>query len=276
MLRVSSLDLYLAEIRRFPLLDAQREAELGKLARSGDREAVCELVRSNLRFVVHLALRYRYIGVPLMDLIQEGNVALIVAASKFDPDKGLRFLSFASVCIRRAICVALARMGRSVCIPPETARQARMLAHLRMKLEQQLGRKPTQIELAQLTGLGRSRVEELSTVGTPELSLDAPVFDGEDDTTSGDRFADVALSTEGAAQHSDGSMLAAALRRAVSELSPRDADMLRRLYGFDGEAGTLDEVADQLALSRERVRQIRDRALLRLRRSRLGMELLEA
>src|SRR5690554_6448496 len=192
----SALDQYLREVSRHELLTPQQEIELGHRAQAGDEEAVQALVRANLRFVISVAKKYQNRGVSLSDLIQEGNVGLVTAARKFDPDQGVKFISYAVWWIRQAILSSLANQGRSVRVPLNRASDLSKIFRERERLKQELGRDPTPQDLAAATGLSPEIVESLQTLNASEIRLDAPIGDT-DDSQLMDRFiTDEAIITE--------------------------------------------------------------------------------
>src|SRR5690554_5518499 len=192
----SALDQYLREVSRHELLTPQQEIELGHRAQAGDEEAVQKLVRANLRFVISVAKKYQNRGVSLIDLIQDGNVGLVTAARKFDPDQGVKFISYAVWWIRQAILSSLANQGRSVRVPLNRASDLSKIFRERERLKQELGRDPTPQDLAAATGLSPEIVESLQTLNASEIRLDAPIGDT-DDSQLMDRFiTDEAIITE--------------------------------------------------------------------------------
>ncbi|HEX8429785.1 MAG TPA: RNA polymerase sigma factor RpoD/SigA [Longimicrobium sp.] len=264
----SSLDQYLKEVSTHALLTSPQEIELGRRARAGDEEAVDELVRANLRFVISVAKKYQNRGVSLSDLIQEGNVGLVTAARKFDPDQGVKFISYAVWWIRQAILSALANQGRSVRVPLNRASDLAKIFRERERLKQELRRDPTPKELSEATGLSPEIVESLQTLNAAEIRLDAPIGDS-DDSQLMDRFiADEAIMTEDEVEER---LLSERIDRALNTLQPRDAKVLKLYFGLEGgREHTLEEIGDILGVTRERIRQLRDRALKRLREGEMG------
>jgi RNA polymerase primary sigma factor len=262
------LDQYFAEVSRFPLLTADGEKALARRIRAGDHDAMEELVRRNLRFVVSVAKKYQNRGMPLIDLIGEGNVGLMTAARKFDPDQGVKFISYAVWWIRQAILAALARQGRTVRVPlNRTADLSRVIKAIAM-LREKLTREPTTLEVSQVTGISTEIVGALSTLNTVDVRLDASI--GKDsDRALIERFA----VEEGATP--EGQLLeqfkSHEVERALLTLPPRDAKILRLYFGLEADREhTLDEIGKMLGVTRERVRQLRDRALKRLRQGAIG------
>jgi len=258
----SSLDLYLDELSRYPLLAAEDEDRVARLARSGDGVALDKLVRANLRFVVSVAKKYQNRGMPFSDLIQEGNVGLVTAARKFDPDQGVKFISYAVWWIRQAILAALAKQSRSVRLPLNRATELARVIRVREDLKQSLSRDPSSEEIAEIAELDTATVEMLQALNVAEVRLDAPVGTG-DDNQLVDRFLVDESSTE---ESLENKLLREQIARALQELKPRDARVVRLYYGLQGEQEhTLEQIGQLLGVTRERVRQLRDRALRELR-----------
>jgi RNA polymerase primary sigma factor len=262
------LDQYFAEVSRYPLLNAEEEKALARRVQRGDHDAMEELVRRNLRFVVSVAKKYQNRGLPLIDLIGEGNVGLMTAARKFDPDQGVKFISYAVWWIRQAILASLARQGRTVRVPLNRTADLSRVIRATALLRDKFGREPTPDELSQLTGISSEIVAALATLNTAEVRLDAAA--GKDsDRALMERFAMEELpSTEDQVLDR---FRNAELERALSTLPPRDARILRLYFGLEGDREhTLDEIGKLLGVTRERVRQLRDRALRRLREGSVG------
>jgi RNA polymerase primary sigma factor len=262
------LDQYFAEVSRYPLLNAEEEKALARRVQNGDYDAMEELVRRNLRFVVSVAKKYQNRGLPLIDLIGEGNVGLMTAARKFDPDQGVKFISYAVWWIRQAILASLARQGRTVRVPLNRTADLSRVIRATTLLRDKFGREPTPDELSQLTGISPEIVAALATLNTAEVRLDAAA--GKDsDRALMERFAMEELpSTEDQVLDR---FRNAELERALSTLPPRDARILRLYFGLEGDREhTLDEIGKLLGVTRERVRQLRDRALRRLREGSVG------
>ncbi|MBX6362500.1 MAG: RNA polymerase sigma factor RpoD/SigA [Gemmatimonadetes bacterium] len=267
----NALDQYLRDVSRHELLTPKEEIELGRRAQAGDEEAVQRLVRANLRFVISVAKKYQNRGVSLIDLIQEGNVGLVTAARKFDPDQGVKFISYAVWWIRQAILSALANQGRAVRVPLNRASDLARIFRERERLKQELRRDPTTEELAEAAKLTPETVEQLQTLNAAEIRLDAPIGDS-DDSQLVERFiVDEAAEPELAVEER---LLSEQIERALDTLTPRDARVLRLYFGLEGgREHTLEEIGNMLGVTRERVRQLRDRALKRLREGELGTAL---
>ncbi|MFQ5689051.1 MAG: RNA polymerase sigma factor RpoD/SigA [Gemmatimonadota bacterium] len=254
----SALDLYLEELSRYPLLDSAEEDAVARRARAGDPEALATLVRANLRFVISVAKKYQNRGISFLDLIQEGNVGLVTAARKFDPDQGVKFISYAVWWIRQAILAALAKQSRAVRLPLNRATELARVVRVRERLRQEMGRDPTAQEIGHHAGLTPATVDMLQTLNVAEVRLDAPVGQSEDNQL-GDRF----LVDEGTLEESvEQLVLKEYIADALQSLRPRDARVVRLYYGLQGEQEhTLEEIGHLLGVTRERVRQLRDRAL---------------
>lgn len=260
------VDQYLHEVGAIALLTPEEELALGERLRGGDENAVSELVSRNLRFVVTVAKKYQHRGLSMSDLVGEGNVGLLSAAEKFDPNRGVRFISYAVWWIRQAIAAALARHAHIVRIPSGQATIRRRVLRGADALRQDLGHEPTQREIAEATDLSLEEVDAALCIGASDVSLDAPVDENGDQS----RFD---LMSNPNDDDSDSPGLAASLssqiERALGDLPPRDARILRLHFGLEGgREHTLEEIGAALGITRERVRQLRDRGLRRLRHSR--------
>jgi RNA polymerase primary sigma factor len=265
------LDQYLYEVSKTPLLTPQQEVAIARKVRTGDQEAMQELVKRNLRFVISVAKKYQNRGLALTDLIGEGNVGLLTAARKFDPDQGVKFISYAVWWIRQAILAALARHGRTVRVPLNRTADLSRIVRTSETLRQELRREPTPEEVANAVGLSVEVVQSLAALNTAEVRLDAPL-DPEGDRSLIDRFI-VDDQADAEAQAMD-QFLSEEIERALRTLPARDAKVLRLYFGLDGgREHTLEEIGAMLGVTRERVRQLRDRALKRLREGEVGRAL---
>jgi RNA polymerase primary sigma factor len=265
------LDQYLYEVSKTPLLTAQQEIAIARLVQAGDAEAMQELVKRNLRFVISVAKKYQNRGLPLTDLIGEGNLGLLTAARKFDPDQGVKFISYAVWWIRQAILASLARQGRTVRVPLNRTADLSRIVRASEALRQEFLREPTPEEIAHATGLSLEVVQSLAALNTSDVRLDAPL-DAEGERSLIERFiADERNDPE--AQAID-QFLSEEIEHALRTLPPRDAKVLRLYFGLDGgREHTLEEIGGMLGVTRERVRQLRDRALKRLREGEVGRAL---
>jgi RNA polymerase primary sigma factor len=265
------LDQYLYEVSQTPLLTPPQEIAIARKVRAGDEEAMQELVKRNLRFVISVAKKYQNRGLALTDLIGEGNVGLLTAARKFDPDMGVKFISYAVWWIRQAILASLARQGRSVRVPLNRTADLSRIVRAAEALRQELRREPTPEEIAHSTGLTVDVVQSLSALNTTDVRLDAPL-DPEGDRSLIDRF--VAQEGNDAENEAMDRFLSDEIEQALATLPPRDAKVLRLYFGLDGgREHTLEEIGGMLGVTRERVRQLRDRALKRLREGEVGRAL---
>jgi RNA polymerase primary sigma factor len=262
------LDQYLYEVSTYPLLKGDEEIQLARKIRAGDPDALQELVKRNLRFVISVAKKYQNRGLPLIDLIGEG---LLTAARKFDPDQGVKFISYAVWWIRQAILSSLARQGRTVRVPLNRTADLSRIIKASEILRQKLRREPSPEELSQLTGLSVDVVQSLAALNTGDVRLDAPM-DPEGDRSLIERFvADEMPDTEEEAMNR---FLTDEIEAALNTLPPRDAKVLRLYFGLEGgREHTLEEIGSMLGVTRERVRQLRDRALKRLREGDVGRAL---
>jgi RNA polymerase primary sigma factor len=263
------LKLYVRQIGGGPLLTREEERELARRKDEGDEEAKRRLIESNLRLVMAITRNYTRANVPLLDLIQEGNLGLIRAVEKFDYRLGYKLSTYATWWIRQAITRALADQGRTIRLPVHVADQVRRLLRARRQLAQKLNREPTLVELAREAQQSEERVHELLELVENPVSLETPVGDGE--SLYGDLIEDVhsLAPHEQSAQQARGRELAGALE----QLNPRMHRVLSLRFGLDGSAPqTLEEVGSQLGITRERVRQLETRALRELRLAAPGLE----
>ncbi len=265
------LDQYLYEVSKTPLLTPQEEIDLAKKVRAGDTVAMQELAKRNLRFVISVAKKYQNRGLPLTDLIGEGNVGLLTAARKFDPDQGVKFISYAVWWIRQAILASLARQGRTVRVPLNRTADLSKIVKTAEALRQELRREPTPEEISSATGLSMEVVQSLAALNTGEVRLDAPL-DPEGDRALIERF--IAEDLPDTEETTMERLLTDEVEEALQTLPARDAKVLRLYFGLDGgREHTLEEIGGMLGVTRERVRQLRDRALKRLREGEVGKAL---
>ena len=258
-----SLDQYLREISKYPLLKREDEVELAVEIHKSDAEALDKLVRSNLRFVVSVAKKYQNQGVSLSDLINEGNLGLIRAAHKFDETKGIKFISYAVWWIRQAILQALAEQSRIVRVPLNRAGTLHRIGKRSSALQQELGREPTIEEIADGMDIPRDEVAKTLAISRSHLSLDAPLTPGEDNKLL-DYLPDE--QSPGPDDQTFERALSNSIEEVLSTLKEREAKILRLYFGLDSqEAMTLEEIGGLLGITRERVRQIKEKALARLR-----------
>jgi RNA polymerase primary sigma factor len=266
---LDSFDQYLFDVEKYPLIEEpSEERELARRARTGDKEAAERLVTANLRFVISYVKKYQGRGLGLAELVCIGNEGLLKAVKKFDPDKGVKFISYAVWWIRQTVLQALADQTRSVRIPLNQNSNLVKLSRTETALTQILGRTPTDQEIASEMGEPLETVRALRRVAASELSLDAPIDRGDRDSASfGERFAgaeaeDIEETVESQAQREF-------LDRMFEKyLTERERKILYLYYGLDdGEERTLEEIGSLLGVTRERIRQIRNRAFEKLRES---------
>lgn len=267
----ASLSAYLDEIGAYRLLTRDEECALAVRIRAGDTDALEQLVCANLRFVVSVAKKYQTRGVPLSDLINEGNLGLIHAAQKFDETKGVKFISYAVWWIRQAIHQCLADQSHSVRVPIGRAGALLRLGRRAEVLRQELGREPTQEELSAGTDLTPEELSDTLPLARRFLSLDAPM--GED----GDgKLLDHIADEDGASPDDAIDLgLVHSIEKAMQTLLAREAEILKLYFGFDGkEPMTLESIGAMMGVTRERARQIKERALMKLKKSKQGEMLL--
>ncbi len=258
-----SLDQYLREISQYPLIGREDEVDLAGRIREGCQLSLDKLVRSNLRFVVSVAKKYQNQGVSLADLINEGNLGLIRAAHKFDETKGIKFISYAVWWIRQAILQALAEQSRIVRVPLNRAGTLHRIGKRSSTLLQELGREPTVEEIAEGMDITQEEVAKTLSISQSHLSLDAPLTPGEDN-----KLLDYIPDTQNPGP--DDETFERALSESIDEvletLKEREAKILRLYFGLEGkEPMTLEEIGGMMGITRERVRQIKEKALARLR-----------
>ena len=258
-----SLQLFLKDIGKVDLLTAAQEVELAKRIERGDHAAKQEMVEANLRLVVSIAKRYRNQGLPFLDLIQEGTIGLVRAAEKFDHRKGFKFSTYATWWIRQAVARALADKARTIRMPVHIVEKLNKIVRTERKLRAELGREPYAWEIGDELELDAAEVESIRRSSQPPVSLEKPVGDDEESefghflTDENEALPDEVAEVE---------LRKAALRRVLSSLSPRERRVLELRYGLDGEhPRTLDEVGRTFNVTRERIRQIENQSLKKLR-----------
>lgn len=261
----ASLDKYLTDIGREGLIGPDEEVRLAQLIREGDKLALNKLVKANLRFVVSVAKQYQNQGLSLPDLINEGNVGLIKAASRFDETRGFKFISYAVWWIRQGILQALAEQSRIVRLPLNQVGSINKIKKTISQLEQELNRAPFMEEVAAHLETTQSKVDSAMRISSRSISIDAPIST-DDDTTMVDFItSDEALSTDDALMHES---LNAEIQRSLATLTEKERDVINLYYGIGLNHGlTLDEIGDKFDLTRERVRQIKEKAIRRLKHS---------
>ncbi|MBQ7686625.1 MAG: sigma-70 family RNA polymerase sigma factor [Bacteroidaceae bacterium] len=260
----ASLDKYLQEIGREELITVEQEVELAARIRKGDRRALETLTKANLRFVVSVAKQYQNQGLSLPDLINEGNLGLIKAAEKFDETRGFKFISYAVWWIRQSILQALAEQARIVRLPLNQVGSLNKITKALAKFEQENERRPSSEELANIIGLPVDKIGDTLKVQGRHISVDAPFVEGEDNSlldvlvNDDSPMADRSLVNESLSKEID---------RALDTLTPREKDIIRMFFGIGTHEMTLEEIGQTFGLTRERVRQIKEKAIRRLRQN---------
>ncbi|RKZ03631.1 MAG: RNA polymerase subunit sigma [Candidatus Hydrothermota bacterium] len=259
-----SLEIYLREISKMEPLTPKEEEELIRKAKQGDREATEKLIYAHLKFVVNMAKRYQGYGVPLADLINEGNIGLLRALQRFDPKRRVRFLSYAIWWVRQAIMKALNEQSRLIKVSSERRAKLKKIRQKEIDLLQEMGEEPTFEEIAKELGLNPEEVKKAYKLVTTEISLDAPIYPDNEKRTLLDILDQDALpSPEEAYEKNEQTTK---LKEMLETLSPRDRKILSLYFGLDdGKPKTLEEIGKRMGISRERVRQLKERALKTLR-----------
>jgi len=261
---------YLEQISKFPTFNEEEEKKLGEKIRKGDKDAVQDLVKANLRFVVSYVKKYRGMGLSILDLINEGNIGLIEAARRFDPTRNVRFVSYAVWWIRQAIVHALSRYSRIYHIPQKLSDQISSMKRNAAQLKTELGREPTREEVARAMGIAESDVEDLEILSERNLSLSDRFH--EDEFQFEDRLSDP--DSPPVEYQIIKTSIQEQIREILGELDEKEALVLKLRFGLDDDrARTLQEIGDQLKLSRERIRQIEQKAMRKLGRSRTLQQL---
>ncbi|MEI6274337.1 MAG: RNA polymerase sigma factor RpoD/SigA [Prolixibacteraceae bacterium] len=258
----ASLDKYLQEIGKEELISVEEEVELAQRIKKGDQAALEKLTRANLRFVVSVAKQYQNQGLSLPDLINEGNLGLIKAAEKFDETRGFKFISYAVWWIRQSILQALAEQSRIVRLPLNQVGSLNKINKAYSKFEQEHERRPSPEELADQLELPAEKVADTLRVSGRHVSVDAPFVDGEDNS-----LLDVLINND--SPNADRALidesLSREIERSLATLTEREADIIRMFFGIASTEMTLEEIGEHFGLTRERVRQIKEKAIRRLR-----------
>ena len=260
----SSLEKYLQEVGKEELLTPDEEVELAQRIKKGDKAALEKLTRANLRFVISVAKQYQFQGLSLPDLINEGNLGLIKAAERFDETKGFKFISYAVWWIRQSILQAIAEQSRVVRLPLNKVGSINKLHKAYSKLEQENDRTPTSEELAEMVDLPKEKVEKTLQLSGKPLSMDAPFDDDEDGS-----LLDVMENSD--APDADGTLmnesLSREIERTLSVLPEKEKAVIKYFFGLGVGEMSLEEIGQKLNLTRERVRQIKEKGIRRLRHS---------
>ena len=259
----NGIKIYLREIGQIPLLTPQDEIRLAARIKRGDKAARAQMIKANLRLVVKIAHDYSNFGLPLLDLISEGNIGLMKAVERFDPKKGGKLSTYAAWWIKQSIKRALANQAKTIRLPVHLVDKISKMKRAGHKLSEQLGREPTDQELADVLGIPRAKVAQLRTISVRPARLDAPI--GDDDATE---FSEI-VGDEAALTPFEllrDKTLRQEVRDILEELDPREAEILTLRFGLDdSKPKTLEEVGRKFKVTRERVRQIQNIALTKLR-----------
>jgi RNA polymerase primary sigma factor len=261
----TGFQLYLREIARFPLLTVEEEVKLARKIKRGDAKARAHMVRANLRLVVKIARDYQGLGLPLLDLISEGNIGLMKAVERFDPKKGGKLSTYAAWWIKQSIKRALANQSKTIRLPVHLVDKISKIRRVAVQMSEELGREPTDDELAEEIGMVASKVSQLKTAAIRPASLDAPI--GDDDSTE---FGEIVGDAE--AQDPFELLRDKDLRDEVGDLldvlDERERKIINSRFGLDGgKPKTLEEVGQKFGVTRERIRQLQNIALHKMRRA---------
>ena len=260
----TAIKLYLREIGQVKLLTPQEEIELAARIKKGDKKAREQMIKANLRLVVKIARDYEGIGLPLLDLISEGNIGLMKVVERFDPSKGGKLSTYGSWSIKQSIKRALANQSKTIRLPVHLVDKISKMRRTAMRLQEELGREPTDDELGGELGISASRVSQMRLAAIRPASLDAPIGD-EDSNNFAEVVQDEAADTP--YEQLEEKTVTRMLQEMVKTLDPREATILRARFGLDGgPERTLEEVGEKFGVTRERVRQIQNIALKKLRK----------
>jgi RNA polymerase primary sigma factor len=260
-----SVRLYLREIGKIPLLSAEEELDLARKVVAGDKRAKDKMAEANMRLVVSIAKRYVGRGLDLLDLIQEGNTGLLRAVEKFDPDKGFKFSTYATWWIRQAITRAIADQARTIRIPVHMVETINKLLRTQRRLTQELNREPTNEEIGQAMEIDVDKVAHIMKIKQDISSLDASIRDDEEDSVLADFIEDE--DTVSPEESATTQLLKEQVKTVLGGLSEREQKIIRLRFGLeDGKQHTLEDVGQEFAVTRERIRQIEAKALAKLRK----------
>lgn len=260
-----AIKLYLREIGQVPLLTPEEEIRLAARIKKGDKAARTKMIKANLRLVVKIAHDYANLGLPLLDLISEGNIGLMKAVERFDPKKGGKLSTYAAWWIKQSIKRALANQAKTIRLPVHLVDKISKLKRAAHQLSERLGREPTDEELAKYVDMPVAKVAQLRTISVRPASLDAPVGNDEDATAFSEIVGDESAATPFEVLRDK--TMREDVRDVLRELDPREAEILIMRFGIDGnKPKTLEEVGRKFGVTRERIRQIQNIALAKLRR----------
>jgi RNA polymerase primary sigma factor len=261
----SGIKIYLREIGQIPLLTPEQEIELAAKIKKGDKAARSLMIRSNLRLVVKIAHDYANLGLPLLDLISEGNIGLMKAVERFDPAKGGKLSTYAAWWIKQSIKRALANQSKTIRLPVHLVDKISKMRRVALQMSEELGREPTDDELAEEVGLSSGKISQLKTVSIRPASLDAPISD-DDSTEFGEIVGDLEALTP--FENLRDKNLRDEVGDLLAVLDEREKKIIFSRFGLDGgKAKTLEEVGKKFGVTRERIRQLQNIALMKLRRA---------
>jgi len=261
----TGIKIYLREIGRTPLLTPQQEIKLAAKIKKGDGKARARMINSNLRLVVTIAQDYANLGLPLLDVISEGNIGLMTAVDRFDPSKGAKLSTYAAWWIRQSIKRALSNQGKTIRLPVHLGDKISKMRRVALQMSEELGREPTDDELSEEIGIASGKVSQLKTVSIRPASLDAPVSDN-DLTEFGESVADEEAQTPFELLRDKS--LRDEVGNVLEVLDAREKKIVFQRFGLDGgKPRTLEEVGKKLGVTRERIRQVQNVALSKLRRA---------
>lgn len=261
----SGIKIYLREIGQIPLLTPAQEIELAAKIKKGDKAARSLMIRSNLRLVVKIAHDYANLGLPLLDLISEGNIGLMKAVERFDPAKGGKLSTYAAWWIKQSIKRALANQSKTIRLPVHLVDKISKMRRVALQMSEELGREPTDDELAEEVGLSSGKISQLKTVSIRPASLDAPISD-DDSTEFGEIVGDLEALTP--FENLRDKNLRDEVGDLLTVLDEREKKIIFSRFGLDGgKAKTLEEVGKKFGVTRERIRQLQNIALMKLRRA---------
>jgi RNA polymerase primary sigma factor len=261
----TAFKLYLREVGQTGLLTAEQEVQLARRVKRGDKKARELMIKANLRLVVKIARSYEDLGMPLLDLISEGNVGLMKAVERFDPTKGAKLSTYSAWWIKQSIKRALANQSKTIRLPVHVVDKLFRMRHASAKLEEILGREPTDQELSEELGIPAAKIAKFRTAAIRPTSLEATLGEGDSNQISDTIKDDTAGTPYEKLEEKNN---ASVVRQVIGNLDSRELEILRYRFGLDGEPEqTLDEVGNKLQLTRERIRQIQKVALAKLRKS---------
>ncbi|MEW6302111.1 MAG: sigma-70 family RNA polymerase sigma factor [Verrucomicrobiota bacterium] len=261
----TAIKLYLREIGLVKLLTPEEEVELAARIKKGDKKAREQMIKANLRLVVKIAHDYEGLGLPLLDLISEGNIGLMKAVERFDPSKGGKLSTYGAWWIKQSIKRALANQSKTIRLPVHLVDKISKMRRTAMRLHEVLGREPTDDELGEEMGMTAARISQMRTAAIRPASLDAPISEDEDSNNFSEVVEDENAETP--YEKLEDKTVTSMLQELINSLPQREATILRYRFGLDGEGEkTLEEVGQKFGVTRERVRQIQNIALNKLRR----------